>query len=129
MGPLIVNAVFSIEIYLKTIHEAYGKIPRGHMLLKLYDQLKDELKQIILSAAGDVRPRYKLSENVTILTCLKELNHAFEKWRYLYEHERLSAEIQSIRFGMNTLFEATCRVREKRSQPVVPVAADTARRN
>ena len=116
MGPLVVNAVFSIEIYLKTIHEAYGNLRRGHHLLKLYDHLKDEPKNIILSAASDVRPRYKLSDDVTILTCLKDLNHAFEKWRYLYEHERLTVEIHSVRFGMNTLFEATSRVRERRSQ-------------
>jgi hypothetical protein len=117
MGPLVVNAVFSIEIYLKSIHEAYGNLPRGHDLLRLYDKLKEEPKNIILSAASDVRPRYKLSDDVTILTCLKKLKDAFEKWRYLYEHERLTVEIQSIRFGMNTLFEASCRVRERRSQP------------
>jgi len=117
MGPFVVNAVFSIEIYLKTIHDAYGNLLRGHDLLKLYDRLKKEPRNIILSAAKDVQPRYKMNDDVTIISCLTDLNHAFEKWRYLYEHERLSVDVQSIRFGMHTLFEASCRVREKCSQP------------
>jgi hypothetical protein len=117
MAPFVVNAAFSIEFYLKTIHEAFGNVLRGHGVFKLYNQLTEEPRGIILSAATDVRPRYKLSEEMTIVSCIKDLNRAFENWRYLYEHERLLTEIQSIRFTMHTLFEASCRVRESSSQP------------
>jgi HEPN domain-containing protein len=120
VAPFVVNAAFSIEIYLKTIHEAFGNLLRGHDLYKLYDQLSEEPRDMIVSAANDVRPRYKLSGGMTIVSCIKDLNRAFENWRYLYEHERLSTEVQSIRFTMHTLFEASCRVRERRSKALNP---------
>ena len=112
VAPFIVNACFSIEIYLKAIHEAYGESAKGHDLSKLYDNLNESAKITIDSAANDVRPQYTLPMEATFESCLSELNNAFVNWRYVYEHNRLSAEFQSIRCTMHTLFEATCRVRE-----------------
>ena len=112
VAPFIVNAAFSVEIYLKTILEAFGNPSRVHDLKRLFKSLNEEARAIVRTSADDVRARYKLEEDVTIETCIRDLGHAFVKWRYRYEHEKLSTEVQSIRFTMNTLFEATHRVRE-----------------
>ncbi|MFL6621566.1 MAG: hypothetical protein ACJ8NR_02955, partial [Sulfurifustis sp.] len=62
VSPFIVNAVLSIELYLKAIHSAYGKEIRGHHLENLYQQLPDEAKKIVGASAADIRPRYKLEQ-------------------------------------------------------------------
>ena len=37
--PFVVNSVFSIELYLKTLAQAHKKSLKGHELLKLFDAL------------------------------------------------------------------------------------------
>ena len=110
-APFVVNAAFSVEIYLKTIHDAHGKDVTGHDLEELYEKLNQETKNIVLSAAEDIKDRYDVGVD-SIEKCLSSLSRAFVEWRYLYEHQKLSTEIQSIRYTMHTAFEATYRVRE-----------------
>lgn len=112
ISPFVVNACFSIEIYLKTIHQAYGQSITGHDLYKLFKELSDEAREIVEAAARDVRHRYSVGEKTTIETCLSDLSAAFINWRYIYEHRKLSTDFQSIRYAMHTLFEAARRVRE-----------------
>jgi len=69
-------------------------------------------KEHFISAANDVRPLYQLYEGEDIHSCLASLNKSFEQWRYLYEHNELGTELQSIRYTMHTSHEACCRVRE-----------------
>lgn len=111
-APFVVNAVFSIEIYLKTIHFLYGSNVRGHDLLDLYERLHDDAKSIVLASAEDIRPRYKLEEGIDFIDCLRSLSRAFEDWRYLYEHSKLRTELQSIRYTMHVAHEACCRARK-----------------
>ena len=51
LAPFVVNSAFSIELYLKTLHELGGTPVRGHELLKLYDSLPDPTRQAIFSCA------------------------------------------------------------------------------
>lgn len=118
IAPFVVNAAFSVEIYLKTMHFIHGEKLRGHNLLDLFERFNHECKTIFLSTAHDVRPLYKLEENMSILDCLRSLSTAFEDWRYLYENNKLQVEIQSIRYLMNVAFEACCRTKEKRTADV-----------
>lgn len=113
VAPFVVNACFAIEIYLKTILETQGQSSKEHNLDKLFGELDGDSTRIVEVAAQDVRPRYTLPEKSTFRSGLSELSSAFVQWRYLYEHERLSTELQSIRFTMHTLFEAACRAREE----------------
>jgi len=114
VAPFIVNASFSIEIYLKTIHNACGSDITGHDLLQLYHQLDEEAKETVEAAVQDAKPRYAVGVS-SVEDCLSNLSHAFVEWRYYYEHKKLSTELQSIRYAMHTFFEATCRVRETRA--------------
>lgn len=112
ISPFVVNAVFSIELYLKAIHNAYGNKIKGHHLLSIYKGMPKKGKEHFISAANDVRPLYQLYEGEDIHSCLASLNKSFEQWRYLYEHNELGTELQSIRYTMHTSHEACCRVRE-----------------
>ena len=95
-APFVVNAVLSIEIYLKTMHILFGSVHHSHNLLDLYDRLDDDSKSIFLSAANDIRPKYRLQDGVDVIECLRSLSTAFEDWRYLYENKKLRTEIQKL---------------------------------
>jgi hypothetical protein len=112
VSPFVVNAVFSIELYLKTIHNVYGNTIKGHHLVSIYKGMPKKGKEHFISAANDVRHHYQLYEGADIHTCLESLNKAFEQWRYLFEHNEIGTELQSIRYTMHTSHEACCRVRD-----------------
>jgi len=114
IAPFVVNATFSIELYLKCMHRYYGKKKRGHNLIKLFDELEKEAKDIFLQAAKGTETKYKLGKGTTIVSSLKGLSKAFQEWRYLYENNKLSTEIQSIRFTMHSCHEACCKIAEKK---------------
>lgn len=111
VAPFVVNAVLSIEIYLKVLNHISGTGRGNHNLWDLYERLDDATKSVFLAAAQDVRPHYRLEDGVEIVKGLKSLSKAFENWRYLYEHNRLQTEIQLIRYVMHVAHEACCRVR------------------
>lgn len=113
VAPFVVNAAFSIELYLKTIHNALGNNIKGHHLLSLYKGMPKKGKAHFLEAADAVRPHYNLPEGEDIFSCLERLNKAFEIWRYLYEHNEIGLEVQSVRYTMHTSNEACCRVRDE----------------
>ena len=110
--PFIVNAVFSIELYLKTIHDAYGNKIKGHHLVSIYKDMPKKGKDFFTIASNDIKHLYKLKTGADIHTCLESLNKAFEQWRYLYEHDHIGTELQSIRYAMHVSHEVCCRVRE-----------------
>jgi len=84
-APFVVNAAFSIEIYLKTIHKLYGKHIKGHKLSTLYKSLNEECKLIISQIAEETRHLYKIEKDKGFEYYLSELDNAFVQWRYIYE--------------------------------------------
>lgn len=112
MVPFVVNAAFSIEIYLKTLHCIFGNKIMGHSLVKIYDELDESAKNIIQGAAADMRSSYPIEEGDELYPCLESLDKAFEKWRYAYEYDKLSyIGIQSTTYVLGVLHEACCRAR------------------
>lgn len=111
--PFIVNAAFSIELYLKAIHDFYGNKIRGHHLANLYKKIPENGKSYFLNAATDLRNRYELPQGTDITTCLESLSYAFENWRYIYEHDDIETELQSIHYNLHVSFEASLNIREK----------------
>jgi hypothetical protein len=112
--PFVVNATFSIELYLKAIHDFYGRKIRGHHLANLYSKLPNNGKLHYLNAAKDIRSKYELAKDTDISSCLESLSYTFENWRYIYEHNHLETELQSIRYTLHVSFEASCRVRDEK---------------
>jgi hypothetical protein len=114
LTPFIVNAAFSIEIYLKALYRINGREATGHDLLQLYNGLPEEEQAFILQAAQDVRPHYKHKDGSDFLSCLSDLRKAFVEWRYIYEHDYLPGpEFQGIRYAMHSIHEACCRAMTK----------------
>jgi len=116
-APFVVNAVFSIELYLKTMRSHYGEKVRGHNLTSLYNGLRKEAKNILLHAAEDVRPHYDLEPGLSIIETFGDLSRSFEQWRYLYENNGLSISIQPVRFAMHVCHEACCRIAKRKVNP------------
>lgn len=97
-GPFIVNAMFSLELYLKSVlgetkfsepseyckdvtiyNKIYSESMRGHDLLKLYSSVDSELKEEIDSA-------YKLQGvNISISDFFEKYQSHFLDWRYSFE--------------------------------------------
>jgi hypothetical protein len=83
--PWVVNTAFSIEVYLKTVGCLFGLNTRGHKLLRIFEQLPDEAKSLILKAVGPAAKFWKVEETVDVVRTLSALNDAFVQWRYHYE--------------------------------------------
>jgi hypothetical protein len=56
--PFVVNAAYAIELFLKAIGEATGKLSRGHDLQKFYRDLNPAGKQEIDPPSFVMAPRY-----------------------------------------------------------------------
>jgi len=78
--PYITNMSFSLELYLKCLLEIENiNRPRTHEIAILYNKLSNNV------------PRYREFED-----SLEEISNAFEEWRYSYEKEELSIDIDKI---------------------------------
>lgn len=112
ISPFIVNATFSIELYLKTIHDFYGNNIKGHHLASLFKGMPKKGKEFINNASEDAKNHYSLGPSVNFSECLESLSKSFVQWRYIYEHDEISVELQPVRYAMHVGFEACSRVRE-----------------
>lgn len=104
--PFVVNATFSIEIYLKSIHILYGQKKTGHLLMPLFEQLPDEAKTVISIKSEELIKEYNFSTPIEFEKELETINKAFEQWRYIYEKSNLKfIHTKSVIFIMNVLHE------------------------
>jgi len=110
-APFVVNSAFSIELYLKTLHQLRGTSARGHSLLALYDTLSDESRDMVVSVAQ----RHALGYHVNVASAevfrgfVAELDTAFVDWRYCYETGQTSQiNIQPTILVMKA-FDEACR--------------------
>ena len=87
-APFVVNATFSVEIYLKTLHAVAGDSKRrGHQLLPLYDALAEARRNELCAEAVHHADLHGEGPQVQFRALLTMLNSAFERWRYFYEPE------------------------------------------
>lgn len=113
-APFVVNAAFSIELYLKALALKHGVALRGHVLSKLYNELpieaKAEIQEMTLRCAVD--SELGLGETPDFFAYLSELDNTFIEWRYSFEKERTGVvQIQPTIFVMGVLHEA-CRLQK-----------------
>ena len=101
--PFVVNSAFSIELYLKTVAQIYGKTLRGHDLIELFDALP----QRAVNAIGDQIAKSKdIGDIKAFRKALDANRRAFECWRYLYENsQQKKFEIQSAISVMKVLHD------------------------
>jgi len=108
--PFVVNAAFSIELYLKALSLKHGSALRGHELVKLYEGLPINAKAEIQEMAQRCAIGIDASRANSFIEYLHELNNTFVEWRYSFEKQRAGAVyIESTIFVMRVLHEA-CRL-------------------
>lgn len=106
-SPFVVNAAFSIELYLKALAQKNAVTLRGHELIKLYSALPSkanaEINQVIPQCASN----RDLGEPPDFVGYLQNLNNTFVQWRYSYELEKTGpVHIEPIIFVMEVLHQA-----------------------
>lgn len=110
MVPFVVNAAFSIELYLKALAQKHGITLHGHKLLKLYEALPSKAHSEIQMVTPRCAANRALEEEPDFPTYLENLNNAFVDWRYCYELEKTGlVHIEPTIFVMEVLHES-CRL-------------------
>jgi len=106
--PFVVNATFSIELYIKSLAERYGTRLTGHKLVQLHKALPAQALKAIAAVSLKCASDRGLKAPDFVMY-LERLNNAFVEWRYFYEKEELGpVEIEPTIFVMQVLHEA-CR--------------------
>lgn len=98
----IVNLAFSAELFLKYLHELNGKTKSGHNLKKLYNQLNDEDRKLILQNISLMflfRGKVKEVKENKVLEVLEEHSELFEHFRYLHQKMDVAFKGSKIDFG------------------------------
>lgn len=87
--PFVVNSAFSIELYLKTLHEIAGTPQRGHRLLTLFDALPADVRAELEAAAIANAPAYlgprHAERSFSLRDFVTDLDNSFVEWRYWHE--------------------------------------------
>lgn len=130
-GVEIVCLAFSVELYIKDLHYAVnGKAPRGHNILKLFEQLPERIQQGIFSydsisqnpffTRGDILSTKRFSSAYSaydgFIDQIKAISDGFEKWRYSYENTTLDYDISFALAFIESIKSAAGEVREKRGR-------------
>lgn len=94
MAPFVVNAVFGIELYLKTLALHHGKKLHGHKITELFRKLpnvaKKEIEDQIATLSISSQWTCGIDKIEHLRTILGELDTAFTDWRYLHENRQQS---------------------------------------
>lgn len=85
MAPFVVNASFSIEVFLKAIGEETGNVPWGHDLVRILDELPEKAQELILNASAQLAGSYTQDGARPFPELLATSANAFEEWRYVWE--------------------------------------------
>ena len=110
--PFVVNAVFALELYIKTLARLYGASLHGQDLVKLLDGLPadaiDTLKKELAAAATSSRWRCAIADVGALRAALEGMRNAFTEWRYLHEKDPSSSiEFPALIFAME-VFHSVC---------------------
>ena len=110
-APFVVNAAFSVELFLKVLHAANGQTRRGHKLVPLFDALPEACRAELLTDAQRFAPAHgEVAGSVDFRALLTMLNDSFRKWRYLYEEEHAGPiHLQQTILVMETCHEVSKR--------------------
>jgi hypothetical protein len=114
--PFVVNAVFALELYIKTLAKLYAVSLRGHDLVELFDGLpgaaKNDLADELTTSAAQSRWRCQISDIASLRLALDGMRNAFIEWRYLHEKDPSGGiEFPNLIFVMET-FHAICQKHE-----------------
>jgi hypothetical protein len=106
--PFVVNAVFALELYLKTLAKLHSRSPRGHDLIVLFDGLPttaiESLRSEVATAADYSQWKCNISTVDDFRKALEAMRNAFVEWRYLHEKDPSGGiEFRPLIFAMEVL--------------------------
>lgn len=110
--PFVVNAVFALELYLKTFAKLHSLSLRGHDLVELFDSLPasaiEGLRLEIATSAIQSRWKCGISDIAEFRNSLEAMRNAFAEWRYLHEKDPSgSIQFRELIFAME-VFHSIC---------------------
>jgi hypothetical protein len=105
--PFVVNAAFSAEMYLKCLQEVHGQITESHVLTALFKSLPNKVKDKINKASKKFESQYQIEKGILFKNHLKNINNAFVDWRYIYEKNYESINIEQTIFVLQVLHEVS----------------------
>lgn len=101
--PVIVNAAFACEIFLKLLlRQNQIEYNRVHKLKDLFDILPDNIQKNIKTATIK---KYGQWKNIWNIELLDNISNAFYEWRYNYEHDWLKSAVMKIEIGFLMAFK------------------------
>ena len=98
--PMIVNRTLSCELFIKAILLYHGKASSGHDLCALWDQLPQEVQSKIKQVCH-------YNQDSIFVNKLAEIALAFKEWRYVYEYEKGTIDIQFLEILATALKEVS----------------------
>ena len=84
--PIITNAAFACELFLKTLLKKHSSLKQGHNLLELFQSIPEETKNEIIGSNDS----QEFIEELNQISCL------FEEWRYIYENQLRSLNLRFL---------------------------------
>ncbi|PSU99765.1 hypothetical protein [Photobacterium kishitanii] len=109
IAPFIVNAAFSVEMYLKCLQQAHGEIKGTHVLTSLYKALPNKVKDKIKIVCSLNEDKHKVEKGLPFKDHLKIINNAFVEWRYWYEGKSEQFDIAQVIFILDILHDVAVR--------------------
>jgi hypothetical protein len=114
--PFTVNAVFALELYIKTLGKLHSQSLHGHDLVALFDRLPeaalDDLRDEVASAAVMSQRKCGISNLGELRAALVGMRNAFKEWRYMHEKDPSgSIQFRALIFSMEA-FHTTCQKHE-----------------
>lgn len=108
-SPFVVNAAFSLEVYLKALTECFGGNFKGiHDLAALLQNLPSSAQMAIKVQLPFVMTTEELRLGYDLAAILQDLNKAFVDWRYLYEDgKQLEAHYPQVLYALRVLHAAS----------------------
>ena len=111
MTPIIINAAFSCELFLKLLlHIKCIRYKKTHDLKILFELLPEDLKNKVKYCCVK---RYGQWLDYCNLEYLKNISNVFSDWRYNYEHDWSKSAVMKVELGFLIAFKDALKVQFK----------------
>ncbi|MEN0679083.1 hypothetical protein [Plesiomonas shigelloides] len=101
--PFVVNSAFCVEMYLKCLLEMNGEMKSVHSLILLFDRLPQKVKLLINEKMAEMVSEFPFGSNGDFRQRLSVISNAFVNWRYIYESESGTINVQDVILIMRVL--------------------------
>lgn len=114
----IVNSAFACEVFIKTLLVIHGvsvkemrdkKVGGGHDLKKLWQLFKEKDYDTALLVGKKMQEIFNSDNKSMFDELLDSISNAFEYWRYIYEKDNGTININFLKFFRLLLREECCK--------------------